>query len=131
MEAVVVSFFKVQNGQNKILKRGKSGFLQKAQNGQKEIKMSYGWQPSISFTASKYQVRVSWRPGESLTGRLDYQICSIALIAEVRLCARKTFPTWRAVQLVKGDGEKCERIQGDDHDCDFDDNNQHRNDQDV
>jgi len=55
MEAAVVSFFKVQNGQNRILKRGKSGFLQKAQNGQKAIKMSYGWQPSISFTASKYQ----------------------------------------------------------------------------
>merc|ERR1712130_747384 len=33
-------------------------------------------------------------------------------VPEVRLCARKTFPTRRAVQLIKGDGEKCERIEG-------------------
>ena len=32
--------------------------------------------------------------------------------AEVRLCARKTFPTWREVQCVPGDGEERERIQG-------------------
>merc|ERR1712198_548472 len=32
-------------------------------------------------------------------------------VPEVRLCARKTFPTWGAVQH-KGDGEECERIQG-------------------
>ena len=32
--------------------------------------------------------------------------------AEVRLCARKTFPTRREVQCVPGDGEERERIQG-------------------
>jgi len=33
-------------------------------------------------------------------------------VPEVRLRARKTFPTWGAVQHIKGDGEECERIQG-------------------
>merc|ERR1712061_917651 len=33
-------------------------------------------------------------------------------VPEVRLCARKTFPSWGALQHIKGDGEECERIQG-------------------
>merc|ERR1711890_62839 len=33
-------------------------------------------------------------------------------VPEVRLCARKTFPARGAIQLIKGDGEKCERTQG-------------------
>ena len=77
--------------------------------------MSYGWQPSISFTASKYQVRLG----------LGLEICRsfdiLIWIAEVRLCARKTFPTWGAVQHIKGDGEECERIQGNDDIGDHDD----------
>ena len=31
-----------------------------AKKQQKETNMSYGWQPSISFTASKYQVGIIW-----------------------------------------------------------------------
>merc|ERR1711990_1037389 len=33
-------------------------------------------------------------------------------VPEVRLCARKTFPSWGALQHIKGDGAECERIQG-------------------
>merc|ERR1711953_1550525 len=36
-------------------------------------------------------------------------------VPEVRLCARKTFPSWGALQHIKGDGAECERIQGGSH----------------